>query len=102
MYISAKNEAQITESFVVKNDLSIPDAPTSELYYRVEVRNGIAYINGNEYLITPTNIDRVIVDDLNGVTWYSIEGIKMNNKNKRKGIYIINKDGKTEKVILPL
>ena len=29
-------------------------------------------------------------------------GIKMNNKNKRKGIYIINKDGKTEKVILPL
>ena len=102
LYISAKNDAQITESFVVKNDLSIPNSPTSELYYQVEVRNGIAYINGNEYLITPTNIDRVIVDDLNGVTWYSIEGIKMNNKNKRKGIYIINKDGKTEKVILPL
>ena len=101
LYISAKSGDQVSESFVVQSDLSFPDAPTKELYYRVEVRNGIAFINGKEYIICPTNISCVGKAETYDASCFSIGGHKLKEWNGHKGVYILRKGGRTKKVVLP-
>lgn len=99
LYISAKNGSQASASYVVQNDLSFPDAPTKEMYYRVEVRNGTAFINGKKYIISPDNITCINKDGACGITWFSVDGIRMKDIDRRRGVYLLNKDGKTKKVL---
>lgn len=101
LYISAKNAGQTDESFVVLNDLTMMGVLTKELYYPVEVRNSVAYINGNEYVICPTAVSEVKEADAGKEEWYSVDGTEVRRQNARHGVYIRRYNGKTKKVLLP-
>lgn len=101
LYLSARNYNQELGPFVVQNDLSLPDAQTKELYYRVNVRNGIAYIDGHEYLITPLDIREININDFCDITQYSLDGKLIKNKNNEKGVYVLRKTKRAVKVLFP-
>lgn len=101
LYISANNGGQVSESYVVQNDLSLSDAPTKELYYRVEVRNGIAYVGGKKYIICPTGINCVGKDEQYGMSWFSLNGQRIKDIGKHRGIYILQNSRHLKKVFVP-
>ena len=101
LYISANNGGKVSEAYVVQNDLMFLDAPTKELYYRVEVRNGIAYVDGKEYIICPTGIKCSNKDELYGVSWFTLNGQTMKTIGKNRGIYILQNSKHSKKVFVP-
>ncbi len=99
LYISAQKSSQQTSSYVVKNDMEIPEASTTELYYRVVVRNGRAYIDNKEYDISPTNIVGVQSSKNRESSYYTLDGSRMDGvDSSRKGVYIMKQDGMWKKV----
>lgn len=89
LYIVANNGRQVSASYVVKNDLTHSDASAKELYYRVEVRNGIVYVDGKEYITCPTGINCVNKDEQYGKSGFSLNGQRMKDIGKHRGIYIL-------------
>lgn len=99
LYISAQKSSQQTSSYVVKNDMEIPEASTTELYYRVVVRNGRAYIDNKEYDISPTNIVGVQSSKNRESSYCTLDGSRMDGvDSSRKGVYIMKQDGMWKKV----
>lgn len=99
LYISAQKRNQKTSSLVVLKDTDIPEAPTKELYYRVIVKKGIAYIDDKEYEILPTNIDNIQLLQNSKSSYYTLDGRKIYRlESLPKGIYVMQQDGKTKKI----
>ena len=99
LYISAQKRNQQTSSLVVLKDTDIPEAPTKELYYRVIVKKGIAYIDDKEYEILPTNIDNIQLLQNSKSSYYTLDGRKIYRlESLPKGIYVMQQDGKTKKI----
>ena len=87
------------ESYVVHHELASWGNDTAEMYFQVKVKDGVAYIDNKEYEILPTNIRNVqLLQDVNP-SYYSLDGRKVNSlESSRKGIYIMQQNGKTKKV----
>ena len=99
LYISAQKRNQQTSSFVVLNNIEIPDAPTKELYYRVIVKQGIAYIDNKEYEILPTNIENIQLSQKCKPSYYTLDGRRIHGlESLHKGIYIKLQNGKKKKI----
>ncbi len=99
LYISARKTNQQTSSFVVQSNAEIPEAPTKELYYRVIVKKGVAYIDNKEYEITPTGIGSVLLSPNDEPTYYTLDGRMVYELNSsHKGIYIMLLNGKKRKI----
>ncbi|MGM9712990.1 MAG: C10 family peptidase [Prevotella sp.] len=101
LYISANSSGQMFGSYVVQNDLSFSDAPTKELYYRIEVRNGIANINGKEYIICPTGITCINKDERHDMPCLSLDGKRIKDIPKQRGIYLLQNGKQSKKVYVP-
>lgn len=101
LYISANNGGKVSESYVVQTDLTCLDAPTKELYYQVEVRNGIAYVDGKEYIICPTGIKCVKNNEYYDTSWFSLNGQRIRAVGKNRGIYIQQNSKLSKKVFVP-
>ena len=101
LYISAQRSHQQTLSYVVKNDMKIPEAPTTELYCRVIVSNGRAYIDNKEYGISPTNIDGVQSSQDSEPLYYTLDGRRVYRSDSlSRGIYIMLHNGMKKMVRL--
>lgn len=99
LYISAQKRNQQTSSFVVQSNAEIPDAPTKELYYRVIVKQGVAYIDNKEYEILPTNIDYISFSQNSKPSYYTLDGRRIHGlESMHKGIYIMLQNGKRKKI----
>ena len=99
LYVSAKREKNMQESYVVHHELASWGNDTAEMYLQVKVKDGVAYIDNKEYEILPTNIRNVqLLQDVNP-SYYSLDGRKVNSlESSPKGIYIMQQNGKTKKV----
>lgn len=98
LYVSAQMQEKATGSYVVQYDLDVLDAPKKELYFKVEVKNGIAYIDGKEYEVNPTGIDAAKEHLSKRNNLYTIGGQRASAR-KHKGIYIQQSNGITKKIV---
>lgn len=99
LYVSAKREKYMQESYVVHHELSSWGNATTEMYFQVKVKDGVAHIDNKEYEILPTNIRNVQLLQNVNPSYYTLDGRKVNSQESLpKGIYIMQQNGKAKKI----
>lgn len=76
-------------------NLIVPEGSV-ELYRNAPVWKDFRYVNGVDY----ASVDDVIMDQEADEIWYDLMGNKVNPDSITPGIYIVSRNGKTEKVIV--
>lgn len=76
-------------------NLIVPESAVGA-YRNAPVWKDFRYINGVDY----ASVDDIIADQNTEEIWYDLMGNKVNPDNVTPGIYIVSRNGKTEKVII--
>ena len=99
LYVSAKRGEKAQNSYVVHHELSSWGNSTKEMYFQVNIKNGVAYIDNKEYEIRPTNIDNIPLSQNSTPSYYTLDGRRVSIlESLHKGIYIILQNGKKKKI----
>lgn len=99
LYVSAKRGEKAQNSYVVHHELSSWGNSTKEMYFQVNIKNGVAYIDNKEYEICPTNIDNIPLSQNSTPSYYTLDGRRVSIlESLHKGIYIILQNGKKKKI----
>ena len=99
MFLQGGGGKKAQNSYVVHHELSSWGNSTKEMYFQVNIKNGVAYIDNKEYEIRPTNIDNIPLSQNSTPSYYTLDGRRVSIlESLNKGIYIILQKGKKKKI----
>lgn len=94
LYVGVKSITEERYTYLQHFDWAMTMADPSELYFEVEIKNGVAQIQNNSYIVVPTGIEQPTKEKCaegNG-TPYTLTGMPVTKEvvHSRPGIYILN------------